>query len=79
MTESASSYRIEHLKSPDNYPTWSVQVKDILSESNLFVYANGTKIKPILAADKRIRLNLMNGTPKMRRHSPLFVLGSRSQ
>lgn len=58
MTESASSYRIEHLKSPDNYPTWSVQVKDILSESNLFVYANGTKIKPILAADNKNKAEL---------------------
>lgn len=48
---SSSSYRIEHLKSPDNYPTWSVQIKDILTESGLFGYADGTLTRPVLDDD----------------------------
>lgn len=51
MSESASSYQIEHLKSPNNYPTWSVQLKDILTEANLSGYANRTIIHLILDAD----------------------------
>lgn len=51
MSDSAPTYRIEHLKSPDNYPTWRVQMKDILTEAGLFGYADGSIPAPVLADD----------------------------
>ena len=45
------SYRIEHLKSADNYPTWSVQIKDILTEAGLFDIVSGTTPRPALQTD----------------------------
>ena len=45
------SYRIEHLKSAENYPTWSVQIKDILTEAGLFDIVSGVTPRPALQTD----------------------------
>ena len=42
------TYRIEHLKSAENYPTWSVQIKDILTEAGLFDIVSGATPRPAL-------------------------------
>ena len=45
------SYRIEHLKSAENYQTWSVQIKDILTEAGLFDIVSGVTPRPALQTD----------------------------
>ena len=45
------SYRIEHLKSAENYPTWSIQIKDILTEAGLFDIVSGVTPRPALQTD----------------------------
>ncbi len=39
--DSVSGYHIEHLKGPENYITWSVQLKDHLIDLDLFDYITG--------------------------------------
>ena len=46
------SYRIEHLKSADNYPTWSMQIEDILTKAGLFDIISGVTPHPALQTDK---------------------------
>ncbi len=44
--DSASGYRIEHLKGAENYLTWSVQLKDHLIDHDLWDYPDGKLTYP---------------------------------
>ena len=46
------SYQIKHLKSADNYPIWSIQIKDILTKAGLFDIVSGITPLPALQTDK---------------------------
>lgn len=51
MSDGTISYRIEPLKSPENYPTWSIQLQDILTEANLWPIVSGETPRPPAATD----------------------------
>lgn len=48
-SDHSGSYRIESLKSPDNYPVWRVQIEDILTDLDLFHYVDGSEPRPALS------------------------------
>lgn len=47
-----SSYRIEALKGPDNYPVWRVQMRDILTDLGLWGHTDGTNVRPADATQR---------------------------